>query len=172
MDYVLLQGWRAPAQLFGYLAFALGVASFLQKSDRRFKWFMAGECLAYVVHFWLLGVPTAAASSGVSLVRSLLSLYTRSAWVAFAVVAVNLALGYGLATQWWNWLPLLASTIGTLALFLLHGIRMRVVMLAGTLLWIVNNVLSGSIGGTALELTILAVNCSTIWRLRAASSRN
>ena len=55
------------------------------------------------------------------------------------------------------------------ALFLLHGIRMRVVMLTGTLLWIVNNVLSGSIGGTALELTILVVNCSTIWRLRAAA---
>jgi hypothetical protein len=172
MDYALHQGWLTPAQLFGYLAFALGVASFLQKSDRRFKWFMAGECLAYVVHFLLLGVPTAAASSGVSLVRSLLSLYTRSAWVAFAVVAVNLALGYGLATQWWNWLPLLASTIGTLALFLLHGIRMRVVMLGGTLLWIVNNVLSGSIGGTALELTILVVNCSTIWRLRAAAMLN
>jgi hypothetical protein len=171
MDYALLQGWRTPAQLFGYLAFALGVASFLQKNDRRFKWFMAGECLAYVVHFGLLGIPTAAASSGVSLARSLLSLYTRSAWVALGVVVVNLALGYGLATQWWNWLPLLASCIGTLALFLLHGIRMRVVMLGGTLLWIVNNVLSGSIGGTALELTILLVNCSTIWRLRSAPRR-
>ena len=47
MDYALFQGWLSPAQLFGYLAFALGVASFLQKSDRRFKWFMAGECLGY-----------------------------------------------------------------------------------------------------------------------------
>ena len=171
MDYALLKDWLSPAQLFGYVAFVLGVASFLQKNDRRFKWFMAGECLAYVVHFLLLGIPTAAASSGVSLVRSLLSLYTRSAWVAFAVVLVNLALGYGLATQWWNWLPLMASCIGTLALFLLHGIRMRLVMLIGTLLWIVNNVLSGSIGGTALELTILAVNCTTIWRMHAATKR-
>jgi hypothetical protein len=173
MDYALAQGWLTPAQLFGYLAFALGVASFLQKSDRRFKWFMAGECLAYVVHFLLLGVPTAAASSGVSLVRSLLSLYTRARpGLPEGWLRSNLLLGWELATQWWNWLPLLASTIGTLALFLLHGIRMRVVMLGGTLLWIVNNVLSGSIGGTALELTILVVNCSTIWRLRAAAMQN
>ena len=121
--------WISPAQWFGYLAFVLGVASFLQKDDRRFKWLMAGECLAYVAHFLLLGVPTAAASAGVSVVRSILSLYTRSVWVALAVVAVNLALGYGLATAWWNWLPLIASCIGTLALFLLKGIAMRVAML-------------------------------------------
>ena len=171
MEYALLQGWLTPAQLLGYIAFTLGVASFLQKNDQRFKWFMAGECLAYVGHFLLLDVPTAVASSGVSLTRSLLSLYTRSVWVALAVVLVNLLLGWELATQWWNWLPLLASCIGTLALFLLQGIRMRVVMLTGTLLWIINNVLSGSIGGTALELTVLAVNCTTILRMRIASQK-
>lgn len=160
--------WISPAQWFGYLAFVLGVASFLQKNDRRFKWFMAAECLAYVVHFVLLGNPTAAASSGVSMLRSLLSLYTRSLWVALAVVAVNLTLGYHLATAWWHWLPLVASCTGTLALFLLTGIRMRVAMLAGTLLWIVNNVLAGSIGGTALEVVILLVNSFTIARMLRA----
>ncbi len=161
--------WISPAQWFGYLAFVLGVGSFLQKNDRRFKWLMAGECLAYVAHFLLLGVPTAAASAGVSVVRSVLSLYTRSVWVALAVVAVNLALGYGLATHWWNWLPLIASCIGTLALFLLTGIHMRVAMLAGTSLWIANNAIAGSIGGTALEVVILLVNSYTIARMLRAS---
>lgn len=154
------------AQIFGYVAFVLGVGSFLQKSDRRFKFFMTGECVAYVLHFWLLGNPTAMASSLVSTTRSVLSLYTRSLWVALAVVATNLLLGFGLVKVWWNWLPLLASCIGTLALFLLSGIRMRVMMLAGTLLWIANNILSGSLGGTALELVVFAVNSHTIWRMR------
>lgn len=169
MVFPLPDGWLSPAQLFGYLAFVLGVASFLQKNDRRFKAFMAAECVAYVVHFLLLGIPTAAASAGVSVARSLLSLVTRSVWVAATVVAVNLALGYSLATQWWNWLPLVASCIGTLALFLLQGIRMRVLMLLGTLLWTLNNVLAGSIGGTALELVILATNGYTITRMHRAA---
>ncbi|QTN26332.1 YgjV family protein [Rhodoferax sp. AJA081-3] len=169
MVFTFPDHWISPTQWFGYLAFVLGVASFLQKNDRRFKWLMAGECLAYVAHFLLLGVPTAAASASVSVVRSVLSLYTRSVWVALAVVAVNLALGYGLATQWWNWLPLVASCIGTLALFLLKGIRMRVAMLAGTVLWITNNALAGSIGGTALEVVILLVNSYTIARMFKAS---
>lgn len=156
----------SPGQLFGYAAFVLGVGSFLQKNDRRFKLFMTGECIAYVLHFWLLGNPTAVASSIMSTARSILSLYTDSLWVAIAVVSINLGLGAGLVEHWWNWFPLLASCIGTLALFLLSGIRMRIAMLFGTALWIANNLISGSIGGSALEIVIFVVNCNTIRRMR------
>ena len=51
----------SAAQIFGYVAFACGVACFAQTDDRRFKVFMALECFAYVLHFWLLGQPTAVA---------------------------------------------------------------------------------------------------------------
>ncbi len=161
------EDWLSTAQLFGYAAFVLGVMSFAQSNDRRFKLFMTAECVAYVVHFSLLGVPAAAASSLVSMIRSLLSLYTRSLWVVTVIVTVNIMLGIGLAEAWWNWFPLLASTIGTLALFLLTGIRMRVVMLAGTLLWLANNVLCGSLGGAVLELVIALTNARTIYKMRS-----
>jgi hypothetical protein len=157
--------WFSPAQCVGYVAFVLGVGSFLQRDDRRFKLFMAGECFAYVVHFTLLGNPTAVASSTMSLLRSLLALRTRSAWVAAAVVAINLGLGLRLATHASAWLPLVASCLGTLAMFLLRGIPMRGVMLCGTGLWIANNVIAGSIGGTALETVIAVVNLRTMWRM-------
>jgi hypothetical protein len=157
--------WFSPAQCVGYVAFVLGVGSFLQRDDRRFKLFMAGECLAYVVHFALLGNPTAVASSSMSLLRSLLALRTRSKWVALAVVAINLALGLSLATRPSDWFPLAASCLGTLAVFLLQGIPMRLVMLCGTVLWIANNVIAGSIGGTALESVIAVVNLMTIRRM-------
>jgi len=166
-----IQYFFNPAQPFGYAAFVLGVLSFLQKDDRRFKLYMSAECLAYVVHFALLGNPTAVASSVISVARSVLSLYTKAAWVAFVMVALNLALGWGLVELWWNWLPLLASCIGTLALFLLSGIRMRLVMLLGTGCWLVNNILSGSIGGTALELVILVTNLRTIFTLRQQNTQ-
>lgn len=157
--------WISPAQLFGYVAFVLGVGCFLQTDDRRFKWFMTGECLAYVVHFALLGVPTAVASSLLSLLRSALSLHTRSKWVAVAVVAANIGFGLGVATKPSDWLPLTASCLGTLALFTLQGIPMRLLMLCGTGLWIANNLIAGSIGGTALEVVVAVVNGVTIWRL-------
>lgn len=157
--------WFSLAQCMGYVAFVLGVGSFLQTDDRRFKLFMIGECLAYVVHFALLGNPTAVASSVVSTIRSALALRTRSVWVAVAVVTVNVTLGLWIAKQASDWLPLMASCLGTLALFLLQGIPMRLVMLCGTGMWIANNVIVGSIGGTALEVTIALVNITTIIRL-------
>jgi hypothetical protein len=157
--------WFSPAQCVGYAAFVLGVGSFLQTDDRRFKLFMAGECLAYVLHFALLGNPTAVASSTMSLLRSLLALRTRSRWVMVGVIAANLALGLLLAKQPSDWLPLAASCLGTYALFQLQGVAMRLVMLCGTGLWIANNVIAGSIGGTALEVVIAGVNAVTIWRM-------
>ena len=163
--------WSSPAQVVGYLAFVLGVGSFLQTDDRRFKVFMAGECLAYVVHFALLGHPTAVASSLVSLARSVLALHTRSPWVAAAVVAVNVGLGLALATDASHWLPLAASCLGTVALFLLQGIPMRLLMLCGTALWIANNAIAGSIGGTALEVVVAAVNGATVWRMARRARR-
>ncbi|OYU43140.1 MAG: hypothetical protein CFE44_20045 [Burkholderiales bacterium PBB4] len=167
----MLHDWLSPAQCFGYLAFVLGVGSFLQTDDRRFKLWMVGECLAYVVHFSLLGNPTAVASSLVSVVRSALALRTKSVWVALAVVVVNIGLGLALVKQPSDWLPLVASCLGTLALFLLQGIPMRLVMLCGTGMWIANNVIVGSIGGTALEVTIAVVNLVTIVRMARRASR-
>jgi hypothetical protein len=157
--------WFSPAQLFGYVALVLGVGCFLQIDDRRFKWFMTGECLAYVVHFALLGNPTAVASSLISMARSLLSLRTRSKWVAVVVVAANVGFGLAIATKPSDWLPLTASCLGTIALFTLQGIPMRLLMLCGTGLWIANNLIAGSIGGTALEVVVAAVNLVTIARM-------
>ena len=155
--------WFSPAQCVGYMAFALGVTAFLQKDDRRFKQFMAGECLAYIVHFTLLGDMTAVASAAMSLLRSVLALRTRSVWVAAGIIAINLALGLSLAIRASDWLPLAASCIGTLALFLLQGVAMRVAMLCGTGLWVANNLIAGSVGGTALEVVIAVVNLRTTW---------
>ena len=163
------------AQIVGYLAFVLGVGSFLQKSDRYFKWWMTGECLAYAVHFAMLGNPTAVASTLVSASRSVLSLYTRSLKLAWTIVAINIGLGYLFIKQPADALPLIASSIATLALFRLQGIRMRLVLLLGTLLWLVNNLIAGSIGGSALEAVAASVNLYTIVRmyrdnLRAATA--
>jgi hypothetical protein len=162
--------WFSPAQLFGYAAFVLGVGCFLQTDDRRFRWYMAGECLAYVVHFALLGNPTAMASSLISLTRSLISLRTRSKWVAVAVVAANVGFGLVIAEKPSDWLPLTASCLGTIALFMLQGIPMRLLMLCGTGLWIANNLIVGSIGGTALEIVIAAINLTTIARMAREAS--
>jgi hypothetical protein len=153
------------AQLTGYVAFVLGVLAFLQKSDRRLKVLIATESLVYGVHFVLLGNSPAAATAVIAGFRSLLALKTRSLTLAVVVVAVNIAVGAALAGTGPGWLPVVATCSATVAMFTMQGVSLRLVLLTSTTLWLVNNILSGSIGGTALELVIAAVNGSTVVRM-------
>lgn len=157
--------WYSPTQCMGYVAFVLGVGSFVQTDDRRFKLFNIGECLAYATHFAMLGNSTAVAASLISTCRSVIAIRTRSPWVAAAVIAANASFGLVMATQPTDWLPLLASCVGTIALFLFTGIAMRLLMLCGIGLLISNNIIVGSIGGTALEIVVGLVNLVTMYRL-------
>ncbi len=158
----------SPAQLLGYLALVLGVSGFLQRDDRRLKLLVSAECFVYVAHFALLGNPPAASSALVSGARTLLSVRFRSAWLAAATVAVNVALALAVSTHGRGWIPVVGSSVGGIAVFTLHGIPLRLVLLTSTAAWLTNNVLSGSVGGTILESIIATASISTILRMSAA----
>jgi hypothetical protein len=161
-----------PAQVVGYLALALGVTAFLQRSDRRWKLFNATQGLVYALHFVLLGNPPACASSLLSSVRSFLALRYRSWWLGAAVIAANVALGAVVSKSAAGWLPVIASCIATIAIFTMRGVRLRCMLLASTLLWLANNIISGSIGGTILEVTNAAVNVWTMTRMVRSSQKS
>jgi hypothetical protein len=155
----------SPAQCVGYVAFAVGVCAFLQRDDRRLKLLNATQCLVYALHFVLLGNLPATASSMVSGVRSALALRTRSPYVALAIFVVGVAVGAVFVQNSVGWLPVVASSLATIAVFFLDGVRLRLVLLSSTLLWLGNNLLCGSIGGSLLEATVAVVNGATILRM-------
>lgn len=160
--------WYSPAQCVGYIAFILGVATFLQRQDRKLKIYNAAECLAYVVHFIMLG-NTAAASSLISLFRSLTSLKFNSRWLAGVFIALNLIAGYWLVKSPAGWLPVVGSCLATYGMFTMKGIPMRIFMLMSTACWLSNNILCGSIGGTMLETSIAIVSIYTLVRMSLAA---
>jgi vacuolar-type H+-ATPase subunit I/STV1 len=157
----------SPAQCVGYVALILGVAAFLQTADRRLKLLNGVQCIAYAIHFALLGNPTAAASSLVSSARSFLSVWTRSLFAAALLVTANLIAGMVFSRGGAGWIPVAASSAATVAIFLLSGIPLRLVLLGCTCLWLVNNVLCRSVGGIVLESSIAVASVSTIIRLAA-----
>jgi len=157
--------WFSLAQLVGYVAFVVSAAAFLQKSDRGLKLLLFVQGIVYGAHFLLLGNLPAAASAGLSGTRSLAAVKTRSTWVAIVFVILSLAVGFAFAGRGFGWLVVIASVAGTLAMFMLNGIPLRLVLLGGTILWLTNDIFSHSIGGTALETMIAVVNLSTIIRM-------
>lgn len=161
----------SPAQLAGYAAFILGITAFLQRDDRRLKLFLVAECAAYVVHFLLLGNPPAAGSAGVSGIRTWLSLRFRSKRLALLFTTVYLSLGATLIDSAAGWLPIVGACCATWGLLCMQGIRMRLTVLVSTALWLANNILSHSIGGTILEAFIAVANLTTISRAITDSKR-
>jgi len=159
----------SPAQCVGYGAFVLGVVAFTQRTDRRLKLLQASQALVYTVHFLLLGNLPASASALLSSIRSFLALRTRSRLLAATIIGLNIAAGASFAKNGAGWLPVISSCAATLAIFYMQGVPMRLVLLGCTTLWLANNVISGSIGGTLLELVIAAVNASTIVRMLRTS---
>jgi hypothetical protein len=155
----------SAAQIVGYFAFALGLTSIAQKSDGRLKAFNAMQSCCYAIHFVMLGNLPAGTTAGISTIRSLLAMRTRSPLVAGVIVAANLAAGFAVGATGLGWLPVAAGCAATITLFLLRGITMRLALLCCTLAWLVNNWLSGSIGGVALETLMVIINTSTMIRM-------
>ncbi len=153
------------AQVLGFVSFGLGISTFYQKDDRRLKVLMLVFNLNHLLHFLLLGSVISAAGALLSAIRTSTAIYTSSYKVAMAFVVASIAMGSYLVENWWDWIPMVGTVIGTISVFCLSGIAMRVGFLVGAFLWLANNILVGSIGGTLLEATLIAMNLITISRL-------
>lgn len=153
-------------QALGFLSFALGIACFYQRDDRRLKILLVIMNINNAIHFYFLNAMTAAAGAILAVLRTGVSLKTNSKQVAFFFIVVAFTWGVFLAEQWEDMFPILGSCVGTYAVFCLHGITMRIGFIVGALCWLTNNVLVGSMGTALLEATLILVNLVTIWKLR------
>ncbi|MGF1702400.1 YgjV family protein [Photobacterium makurazakiensis] len=158
MEFSLAQG-------LGLVSFALGVSAFYQKDDRKLKIMMVLLNLNHMVHFFLLEAITSAMSALLSAFRTGLSIKFQSKNLAYIFIGLNLIAGYVLADGWLDILPIMGACIGSYALFCLSGIKMRLAFVVGAVCWLINNIVVGSIGGVMLEVTLLTVNITTIYRL-------
>lgn len=158
-------GFFSLAQMFGHATFVLGLITFSRKNDHHFRLWLTAQNILYATHFHLMGNPAAMAGALLSATRNVVSMKTRSLWAAAILLALNFALGLRFVHTAWNALPLLATAVATLSMFRLEGMYLRCGMLVATLLWLTNNIHTGSIGGTAMESMISVVSLVTIWRL-------
>lgn len=152
-------------QFFGLISFGLGAICFMQKDDRRFKLFLLLLNINHTLHFILMEALTSAFCSFISMGRTLASLKTKSKYVAVFFIIITVLISPLWAEQWYDWFCVAGVCIGTYGLFCLSGITLRLAMMIGTLCWLANNILVGSIGGIMLETMVLVINIVTISRL-------
>lgn len=151
--------------MFGHATLVLSLVTFSRKHDGHFKAWLTGQNLLYAIHFFLMGNPAGTAGSMLSAARNVLSFRTRSMTLALILLAINAALGFWVVEVAWNVIPLIATAIATISMFRFQGVRLRFGVLCATLLWLVNNILTGSISGTVMESVIAVMSSITIYRL-------
>lgn len=154
------------AQMAGWLAAAAAIIAMLQKSDLRLKQGLIIHTVLYGVHFALLGLPTAVVSCVIALARITLSIYTRSLLCAAALIIISIAMALALSRSTVEILPLAASVVLTLSLFRFDGIKLRLGLLAGSVLWLIHNICVQSWGGICLETCFCL---STLWGMWTAA---
>ena len=123
------------AQSVGLIAFGIGISAFVQKNDHRLRTFLTLYCVVIGCHFFLLGATTAAYAAWLSGLRSFVSTRTRHVGVMCFFLLIVWVLGVPHITQPIQWLTLIGTTLGTWALYREQGIRMRLLMLMGTVCW-------------------------------------
>ncbi|WP_084419450.1 YgjV family protein [Photobacterium sp. J15] len=159
-----LQNTYLLAQLFGFFSFAIGLYAFYQKTDRKLKLWMAVLCLMNAIHFLLLQSFSSAFCAVVSMVRNLITIKVRSKWVMMVFMMFSIA-GYFSIQRPSEVLGVTGICVGTYSLFMLEGIKLRLGLLTGSLLWLGNNIALGSIGGSLLEVCSATMNAITLYRL-------
>ncbi|CAM3971950.1 MULTISPECIES: YgjV family protein [Pseudoalteromonas] len=153
------------AQALGFISFILAMLCFMQKDDRHFKIMMIVMNLNHALHYYLLNAVTSSLCSLFAVGRTAVSLQTKAKWVASLFIILTMLIGYFTISQWTDYIAIVGSCIGTYALFCLNGIKMRLVVFVGSCLWLINNVIVGSLGGILLETTVIIINSTTIYKL-------
>lgn len=164
--------WLA-GQAFGLLALVLCVAAFADKRDDRLFFLLLLANVAFALQFAMFSSWTAAAISGLIVLRIQLVRHYKGHFVIMLVVAAT-TLVAGLVTwaQPRDAWALAAGLIGTYGMFMHMGIAMRWILAAAAFCWVISNLLVGSFGGSLAETLILVTNLMTISRLYRANAQD
>lgn len=153
-------------QVVSLIALGFCIAGFASKRDDRLMVLLISANVAFALQFALFGSWTAAALSALVIVRIVLARrYPRSIPVMLLVLAASLVAAVLTWRSMVDLCAVAAAVLGTVGMFMLRGIPMRLMLAGAAIAWMLNNILIGSIGGTIAEAMVLATNVITIIRL-------
>lgn len=159
-------------QLVSLVALGLCIVGFASKRDDRLMLLLISANVAFALQFALFGSWTAAILSLLVIGRIMLARRYVGSWrVLLAVLAVNLIAAVLTWQSAVDFFAIAAAVFGSVGMFMLRGIPMRLMLAAAAVAWMLNNIAIGSIGGTLAEAMVLVTNFITIYRLARMKRR-
>lgn len=157
---------ETAGQAVALVALGLCVVGFASTRDDRLMLALIGANVAFAIQYALFQSWTAAVLTGLVIVRIHLARRFRgNVPVMLGMLAIG---GVAAWLTWRSWIdvfPVVAMLFGTLGMFLLRGIPMRLFLAAAGLAWMGNNIAIGSVGASLAEAMVVVTNIVTIVRL-------
>lgn len=153
-------------QVCGLIALGFCVAGFANKNDDRLMVLLISANVAFVLMFAFFESWTATALTVLVILRIALARKFLGSWrIMTVILAINLLVA---AVTWrvpTDIFPLTAAILGTVGMFTLRGIPLRIVLGLAAFSWMLNNIVIGSVGGILAEGMVVVTNIITIIRL-------
>ncbi|SKA72505.1 inner membrane protein [Paucidesulfovibrio gracilis DSM 16080] len=152
------------SQILVCLAIISDAISFQFKRRNRILICLFVSVTLTAIHFFMLGHSTAGLLMMLSAIRYLVGLFRNSKRTMEVFLVLTLA---ATALTYEGMLSLMScagSLLHTTAVFCNTDKKLRLVMMAGTVVWIVHNVLAGSPGAVLLESLFLCSNLAGYYR--------
>ncbi len=164
------------AQSIGFLGFIISMLTFLSKQDKTFMWRMTGASFVWAIHFLLLGALSAGFLNAIDVVKNLLAIrypFHKGIAVAVLIVYVMVGIFFFITTESiTNLLPVAGSIAGTIIIFTLKGLWMRVAFLFVLMGWFVYNYTNHSIGGVTTDVILFITGVFGIYNMRKEELKN
>lgn len=153
-------------QVAGLVALGFCIAGFANKDDDRLMVLLISANVAFVLMFAFFQSWTAAALTVLVIVRIELARRFRGNWLLMlGLLAVSSVVAWATWQQATDVFPMMAMVFGTVGMFMLRGIPLRIVLGLAAFSWMLNNIVIGSVGGILAEAMVLVTNFITIVRL-------
>lgn len=153
-------------QVVGFIALLLCIAAFASKDDDRLLVILIFGNATFALQYALFGAWAASGITVLNMLRVILARRMRRNRIAmYWIVAATVAVAAATWQHATDLFPLAAGIVGTITIFMLRGIPMRIGLIFTALCWIVTTGLIGSYGALAAEVLIMATNLITVGRL-------
>lgn len=158
---------RVWIDIIGYVALALSLASFLCRDAVKTKQTIAGSQFFLSLHYGLLSAWTSASLQAVLMFRSVASSFAKTLGQKHTVFILCVLALIGFTFFTWNGykslIPLLGSTLASIALCYCNNKWMRIFLMLGSFCWFVNAYIWESIPLMLAEIVKTGFNS---WTLR------
>ncbi len=172
-DFLLeLNAVEIIGQGIGFIAMALGVLSFQAKSYKGIMAFQTAFTLFWIIHFIMLGYPSGAALNLVCFIRNLVYFLREKInpkimrFFPAAVILLSIGAGALTYTGWTSLIPVLASILGTISLYIRDERMLRITSIAVSLSWLAFDIVTFSIAGFCNDIFALISIITALIRYR------